>query len=156
MYEKNTLKALTALDLIVHRARYVILDPSWGFEGAMDSYSRIYYVKEGRGILTVGDTVTEMSGGNMYFIPSELRFSTSCDYLEKIFFHISIPTAESYDLFFGASSVATLPFLAEDFDRLKKLIESESYLDMLKVKSVLINSVLKFAEHYEQIGRAHV
>ncbi len=127
----------------------VILDENWKSKTFSSPYSRLYFIKKGDGFIKTETGTVKLEGGNVYLIPAELEFSYGCTYLEKIFFHVSVTTPDRYDLFSNIQKVCSMPFSAEEYDRLEKLTSSaESYEKLLGIKAFLMQILSKFASDF--------
>ena len=87
---------------------YMHLDKNWHSENARNFYTRLYLVTGGSGYLRTDTEVIEMRPGNIYLIPSEYDFDFGCERLEKVFFHILLPTADKTDVLSGIGRIFTL------------------------------------------------
>ena len=149
MHEKKLLSVLRETKINIERALCVSLDKSWGFNTLGSPFSRIYIVGRGGGFLKVGNRTLAMKAGNMYFIPAHTPFSCGCEDMEKIFFHVSVTALERYDLFSGLDGIYSLPFSVDDYSDLKALLVSESYLDILEIKSRVLKIIVDFCKSCE-------
>lgn len=148
MKESALLETLRKTEIEIQRALFVSLDENWGFHSNGAAHSRLYFVSGGKGFLKTKTQNIELTAGNVYFIPPNCEFSCGCEHLEKIFFHINISTIEKYDLFFNIEKIYSLPFCAESFTLLKDLLASESYFDMIRMKMLLLKTLLDFSSAY--------
>ncbi len=148
MKESGLLEILRKTELTIRRALFIKLDESWGFQSNGAAHTRLYFVSKGSGYLKTEDQYVEMTPGNVYLIPINCKFSCGCKYLEKAFFHINVSTVEKYDLFFNIDKIYSLPFSEKDFETLKTLLASENYLDMLKLKMIITETLIKFSNTY--------
>ena len=148
MRENALLEVLRATDLRINRALFVKLDERWGFETMGAPHSRLYFVTAGSGFIKTESQYVELIPGNVYFVPSNCAFSCGCEHLEKLFFHVSISTIERYDLFFNLGKIYSLPFSANEIEILLKLIDSESYIDIIALKSEIMKILIKFNSTY--------
>ena len=139
---------INALNLEISHSAHVFLDERWRYTGIHDPVTRLYFVRSGRGFLQYGGTRVEMTGGNVYIVPSELEFSCGCESLEKLYFHILMLGVEKFDLLKSVKGIYSLPFSEEDFSMLMSLYCSDNYLDLLEVKLILCKTVVDFARKY--------
>ena len=148
MRESLLLEALRETNLNIYRALFVKLDNKWNFKSSGGAHTRLYFITKGSGFLKTDTQYIEMTEGNVYFIPANCSFSCGCEYMEKVFFHINISTMEKYDLFFGTDQIYSLPFQKERGDLLKSLLKSDKYVDLIKVKNILIETIIEFCENH--------
>lgn len=135
-----------SVDIRLHKAMHVFLNERWHCENSRNPYSRLYIVKDGAGILKTEKGDIPLVPGNMYFIPSGYRFSYSCTYLEKLFFHFSVNDLEKYDIFSRLDQIYVLPYAQRDYDTLLDCLQSKSYYDFLKLEATLLSQVVRFAD----------
>ncbi len=141
---KQFVNAFNKIDLTLHMGEVCSLDSSWKREGVCSPFTRLYYVKEGEGHIDTDGTMVRMTGGNVYIVPSEHTFSYGCTHLEKIYFHITFSDAERYDLLSKLDTVKSLPCSAEYMKTLEKCLCSDSYADMIKLRTMLSQTVMEF------------
>ena len=88
----NNLKEQQKLEIEIIVASYAICDETWRAPISFSStYSRLYYIKSGRGYIEHNGVTTTLLPGNVYFIPSGTTISYHCnegETLEKIYIHI--------------------------------------------------------------------
>ena len=148
MNEKKIAPEKNTLDMEIIESGYTILDERWNRENECNPFSRLYFVKRGNGYLREGEKEIMLSGGYVYLIPADCEFSYGCSELEKIYFHISLTTAEKYELFSGLKKVYSLPFSNTEFEELFKCYFSEDYMDFLKLKAILYNVAAALSKEY--------
>ena len=134
MKEKKLLELLRTSEINILRALFVSLDERWTFKSMGAPYSRLYFVTEGGGFLKTEDQFVNMTAGNLYFIPSNVKFSCGCKHLEKLFFHVSIPTLENYDLFESLGQIYSIPYPVSKVADMKKLMQKEDYLSVIELR----------------------
>ncbi len=149
MSEPLLLKALKGTELIIQRAAFVSLDNKWGFATKGATFSRLYFVTKGSGFLKSGNKYITMLPGNVYLIPPNCDFSCGCERLEKIFFHVLITTIERYDLLSSQKEILSIPFSPQISKDLKALIDSGDYFDIVKIKSILLDTIIKLRDSYK-------
>ncbi len=149
MNTKQFINAFNKIDLTLHMGEVCSLDSSWRRDGVCSPFTRLYYVKDGEGYIESEGTVTCMTGGHVYIVPSEHTFSYGCTRLEKIYFHITVADAERYDLLSKICSVKALPCSSEYMQSLENCLCSDSYSDMMKLRTMLSQTVLEFIKAEE-------
>lgn len=147
-HKKIKTSAVNNLNMEIYYSSHVLLDERWKNDDVCNNFSRLYYIKEGKGYLKCKGKVTELTGGNAYIVPAGCVFSYGCEHLEKIFFHFSISAAEKHDLLDSVDNICEVPFKKEDFDVILKCSSSDDYIDFLKIKSILYQTIAQCAEKY--------
>lgn len=148
MNEKKACPEKNTLDMEIIESGYTILDERWHYENECNPFSRLYFVKRGSGYLREGEKEIRLSGGYVYLIPADCEFSYGCSELEKIFFHISLTTAEKYELFSGLKKIYSLPFSKAETDELFECYFSDNYMDFLRLKAILYRTAARFSKEY--------
>ena len=148
MRENLALQLLKDTNIDIHRALFVKLDSNWNFTSSGTVISRLYFVTKGSGFIKAKDQYVELKEGFVYLIPPSCKFSCGCDYMEKIFFHFALPTPEKYDLFLNTEKIYKLPYSLEKMDNIKALLKTDSFLDILKLKYVITETVISFCDTY--------
>ncbi len=150
MKTKRWINFSDACELIIREASPACcLNETWHHKGSCSPFSRLYYIKEGEGYLNCNGKETKMRGGYVYFIPAECRIDYGCTRLEKVFFHISVKTPDNYDLFSNINQIFELPFDLNFYPLLLELCQPESYQDILRLKTLLLNTLMEFQETYD-------
>ncbi len=144
MKEALLLNAIRETDIIIQRACFTRLDTSWGFKTSGAAYTRLYFISSGEGFLKTDNQYIKMLPGNVYLVPAECKFSCGCEYLEKLFFHISVSTVEKYDMPIIDKEILALTYPAENIEKLKALLHSDNYIDILQIKAELLAVLNEF------------
>lgn len=113
-------------------------------------FSRLYYIKDGSGIVETENQKIEMVPGNLYFLPIGTEYSCSCAYMEKMYFHINIflqGNENFYDIFFNCKQIVTLP--CDYVDKLLDLYEKNDIISFLKIKGILYNDVIRIIQQID-------
>jgi len=125
---------------------YAKLDENWKGSNVNAFFSRLYYVKSGTGFIEYDNKRIELHGGKVYFIPAGCVCSFGCETLEKIYLHFCATTIEKYDILAKAEGVYSLDFSKEDWDKLYEYAFSEDYIDFIKMKTMIYETVQSFIE----------
>lgn len=149
MYSVKNSYGPGGFEVKIDSAAYAILDSTWHQESVCDPFSRLYYIKEGRGWLQYRNQTIELQAGNVYLIPAECNFDYKCEYLEKIFFHIYVNTLEKYDMLSNVKKICSIPFPERQFDELKKCLETDDYIKLIKLKLTIYETLIKMSEKFE-------
>lgn len=140
---------MTSLNAELAESNYVFLDKSWQHDNVCDPFARLYFIRNGSGFLKSGKDLIQLTGGFVYLIPSGCLFSYGCTALEKLYFHIALTSREKNDLLSAPKKIYSLPFAEEDFQQLLNAYQADDYLSLLKVKVLLQQTLLHFAEEYQ-------
>lgn len=137
-----------SLDIRLHKAMHCFLDESWRADYVKSPFSRLYFVGDGVGRLGTKDGDVVLRPNRVYLIPAECEFSYSCEYLEKVFFHVSVTTFEGYDLFSELGRVYELPYPLQAWSELCRCVESDGYYDAMYLKSQIISVLVEMKRTY--------
>ena len=140
------LDALNNLQLQINQCGHVFLNDKWKLTNVAVPYSKLYYIKAGSGFLKMNGEIVPLEPGYVYLTPSETTVSCGCTTLEKIYFHISLTSVEAGDLLGQVKGIRRLPFSEAEFAVLVACCQAENCTQLLKLKSVLIKTVLDFME----------
>lgn len=135
------------VDILVYD--YMQLDKNWRSENARNFYTRLYLVTGGSGYLRTDTEVIEMRPGNIYLMPSEYDFGFGCEHLEKVFFHILLPTADKTDVLSGIGKILTLSGCEDIVYSLRDLFGAQDTFSLLKVKMLVYTILDRFATEYD-------
>ena len=146
---ENAQTGLNMLDLSVSDSGYAVLDTSWHNENVCSPYSRLYLVESGEGCLeTQGETVV-MKPGFAYLIPPGYTFGYACkERLTKLFFHISLPKPNGYDLFRGFGRIGIIPLEAGILELMLTAYRRGTVSDLVSLKQHLYGITGEFLEAY--------
>ena len=146
---ENAQTGLNMLELSVSDSGYAILDTSWHSENVCSPYSRVYLVESGEGILEAMKKTLVMKPGFAYLIPPGFTFSYSCtDRLTKLFFHISLPKPNGYDLLRGFGRIGEIPLDDAVLEALMEAYQRGTVLDLVQMKQSLYQIVGRFLDTY--------
>lgn len=126
-------------------AGYVTTDESWRQLPRYASYSRLYYVIEGSGMLISEQGGLALEPGYVYIVPCGMKagfYGTPS--VTKLFFHINLTFDEPNDVFENFSRFARLPRSVEYIKDLKDLYLSTSKKDIFLLKSEITATVCQF------------
>lgn len=143
---------LNHFEMEVIQEQYVYLDSRWRHKNVCDPFTRLYYVKCGSGYLRYDGKEVKMSAGNVYIVPAELEFEYGCndkETMEKIFFHISVMTIESYDILSKTKGIYQLSLADAGCEEIFDIYKNEDYVSMLKVKMMLYQTVSTFIDKFK-------
>lgn len=121
---------------------YAYLDRNWNCENARAAYTRIYYVRRGRGEIICGGRRIALLSGNIYIIPAELDFSYSCeDTLEKLYCHVNLYCYNRADLLADLHDCVVLSDRKADIDLAVSLWRGGDVLSAMRLKECIFRTV---------------
>lgn len=148
MTKKPEVDMMNMLKMDIGQSDYVHLGPEWQHEDVCDPFSRLYFIRKGKGFLKTDEETVTLTGGYVYLVPAGCRFSYGCSQLEKLYFHISLTTVEKFDLLSDIGKIYMLPHSEEKFKELLDCYLSKDYMGLLKLKMLLHKTVLDFSDTY--------
>ena len=141
-------KAMRATDLTVTQSGMVKTDETWHQPPLYATESRLYFVKEGTGMLISDNEEMPLEAGYVYLAPVGSKcgfFGTPS--VTKLYFHIQLRTDESNtDLFSNLSHFVKRPISIGEIDTLEALYQSTDPYDHLFLKGKLYRTVFDFIE----------
>ena len=143
----STTTAFNNISVTLHLGRHAIIDRE-RYNDTPSPFTRIYVVKEGNGTLSCNNQSFPFTGGNIYILPAEIESTLITTYFEKVYFHISVPTQETYDLLGNLDRIYTLPCQENEYETLYDLLMSDSYYDKIKLKMHLMSILVRLQETY--------
>ncbi len=153
-YPSPQLNELNFFELNILVNHHVLLDKEWTYEHSIAPFSRLYYVKNGRAKIFFDGEALEMTPGNVYLIPPDAEISYRCedgDILEKIYFHFFATTVERYDLLSTLpQGVYELSISEVNAENLFSLYSENNYMSILKIKSIVYQTVVAFFSKFHQ------
>lgn len=126
-------------------AGYVTTDESWQQLPRYASYSRLYYVMEGSGMLISEQGEMALEPGYVYILPCGIKagfYGTPS--VTKLFFHINLTFDGHHDAFENDSRFSRLPRSVAYINELKELYLSASKKDIFLLKSEIAATVCQF------------
>ena len=144
-HENPYLRHLNA-DILVYG--YTQLGKNWFSDNARNFFTRLYLVTDGCGYLRTPTEVIEMRPGNVYLIPSDYDFGFDCEYLEKVFFHILLPTPGHGDILSQIGKILILSNCEEIIRNLRDLFGTQDIASLLKAKALVYTLLDSFISQY--------
>lgn len=139
---------LHKLYIEILKAHRMVLDSKWKYENMCAPFTRLYFVKKGKGYIIHGDKQIDIQDEHVYIIPAGCTVSFGCKYLEKIWFHIRLTGTEMADLFSVYPTIDSLPFSASSYEKLYQALSSNDNIQFLSVYTLLYETMFSFAEKY--------
>ena len=145
---------INRMELSVNHSGNADLGTRWCQENVCSPYSRLYFVYEGSGELRQNGEVIPLKSGNVYLVPTGMRFSYSCkDHLKKIYFHINILKPDGYDAFFLLNRIGRASVSPEKMQLLRKSYKRQDLSGIWMVKSILCETVTQMFEQFPACNR---
>lgn len=134
-------------------AGYVTTDESWQQLPRYASYSRLYYVIDGSGVLISEQGELVLEHGYVYIIPCGMKVGFyGTPSVTKLFFHINLTFDGQNDAFESYSRFSRLPRAVEYINELKDLYLSTSKKDIFLLKSEITATVCQFLNRMYKIN----
>lgn len=149
---KNTLfrKEADRLHMNISKIIKSSLDAGWEYQTSIPTFTRIYGIISGEGMIFAGGKEIPMTEGNIYILPTGMDFRYICrTNMEKIYFHINMRQYNSYDIFTFMNSVAVLKNESELIHTLSECFERNDTYGALTIKSHLMDIVVRGFEATE-------
>ncbi len=143
-FDRNKSENLPNID--INFSGHCSLDKCWTRNDACDECSRLYFLLSGEAYITHKGIKQTLVPGYVYLIPPNTTFSYTCVSLKKIFFHISVLKSDGYDVFQNLDEIFSLPYPLEETQNLLNLYKSNDYISLLKLKTELLNIMIRFSE----------
>lgn len=138
VHNSQFIKAFGNMNINLYDMAYVKTGSEWNCERIRSGYTRIYMVTDGTGYIKYGNKVMRMNADNIYIIPAGLEFAYSCDdYLEKLYFHVSIPGQNNYDIFNEFTECIELKNRKACIEECMELFKSREIISVLVMKRIL-------------------
>lgn len=135
---------LNEIDIKITDSGYVYADTSWRNNNVCSSFSRLYFIERGKGIITIGENSFILEPSHAYLIPAGLRYDYRCDSnLDKLYFHVNVLNRNGYDLFIGSDSCCKISINQNEIQYLTKLYRSNKYSDAFELKKCCIYILIK-------------
>ena len=83
-------------------AGHAIVGQDWKEPKVCSPFSRIYYIVDGEGILTVNGQRIVLKKGSVWLVPAGMTFGYFCESsMEQLFFHLNVLCSDGTDLLYG-------------------------------------------------------
>lgn len=138
-------KEMDRLNIGVSYASYVTLEPGWSFAGENPSFTRIYYIISGKGVIRCQGRTFPMEGGNIYILPAGTDFSyTIHTTMEKVYFHINLLRNDRYDVMQSMQNCIVLSNRQAEIQQVLSCIQqNERVFSALQLKQSLWNTLVE-------------
>ncbi len=126
------------------------LDNNWKSKEISSAFSRIYFIKDGEGLLKCKGKEIVLRAGYMYLIPIGLKFAYSCnDKMTQIFFHINMHKGVGGDFLRSCGEIKEIYVGDKMIDMVEKSVSADTYFDIMRIKKILYESIDMCLENEE-------
>ncbi len=131
------------MEMTISWGGYAELDSQWCSNDITSAFSRLYFIKDGEGLLQYKDKEIKLRPGYMYLIPIGLKFSYSCDdKMTQIYFHINMHKGTGGDFLRCLNGIKEVYAGSEMINKAERFIMSaDNYSDIIKLKELLYKCV---------------
>ena len=134
-----------SINLNITSADYTVCYSDWKEKNVISPFSRMYYILDGEGNVTVRGKRIELRPGNLYFIPLGTLFDYNCESrLEKIFLHVNLFLDNKLDFFSELKEVVSVPF--DNKEELLTYFGSEGIFSRIALNGIIYKDLLRIAE----------
>lgn len=137
-------KEIDRLHMSVSETVHAELDANWGYvDSHKPSFTRIYAIIDGEGIIYCQDREIPMTKGNIYILPAGIDFAYTClTDMEKLYFHINLFQSNSYDIFHSMKKPAVITGKASEIKKAAQWLERNDMYGAMHIKNWLMDNVL--------------
>lgn len=115
-------------------AGHAIVGQDWKEPKVCSPFSRIYYIVDGEGILTVNGQRIVLKKGSVWLVPAGMTFGYFCESLmEQLFFHLNVLCSDGTDLLYGVRQLYERKERTGEIARVKGLYQSETMTDAIRL-----------------------
>jgi len=139
----------TELRLHINRSDYIQLSSHWYDENATISSTRLYFIEDGEGWLTIDGEKYFLEPGFVYLIPAYFKFGYGCTRLKKLYFHIRITDTYPMDMLSGVGRVLKLPYEPRELEELLSCYRATDLYGRLRLHYLISHTVCRFADAYQ-------
>ncbi len=130
------------MNMHISEIAYAHLDRDWRCPNGRAAFTRVYYVKSGRGELRYGGKSLSLLPGNIYVIPAGLEYSYNCeDSLEKLYCHVNIFCYNRHDLTEDIPAPIVLSNRKEEIDDAIACWRAGDVMSALRLKELLYSTL---------------
>ena len=137
-------KELNRTTMNILNVSYARIDREWNMAHVISPFVRIYYAQSGEAFIRYGEKTLQLTGGNIYLIPSNLEFSYWCDScMFKLYAHINLLGYNNYDLFSNYPECIVLTDRQAKIDEIIEHWKRGDLLSSIAIKSAIYQAVLE-------------
>ncbi|MBR4882018.1 MAG: helix-turn-helix transcriptional regulator [Clostridia bacterium] len=140
-------KEIDGLRMDISEICSVSLPEGFSYGDLRPSFTRIYAVLKGEGVITRKGKEIPMTAGNIYILPTGLRFSYKCHTdIEKIYFHVNLLQYNNTDMMRKMNDFAVLPNTLEECLQAQYLLSRNDMYSVMRLKAWLWDVVAQGLE----------
>ena len=134
-------------------AGHAIVGQDWKEPKVCSPFSRIYYIVDGEGILTVNGQRIVLKKGSVWLVPAGMTFGYFCESsMEQLFFHLNVLCSDGTDLLYGVRQLYERKEQTGEIARVKGLYQSETMTDAIRLQGMLWETLAGFLEQAKLDG----
>ncbi len=136
--KENMANNISGTKMTVGENAVVSLDSTWCDVNKNSPFSRIYFILDGSGEITVNGEKVFLQPGNVYFIPIGSDMEYRCDeQLVKLYFHINLIDCNGFDVFDGMKNTVIVKKGMEYVRSVVEAYSENTYTALLQLKRCL-------------------
>lgn len=140
--EQEAVDCFNNMEMTISWGGYAELDENWHRSDMCSAFSRIYFIKDGGGIVECNGEETILKPGYMYIIPIGVTFSYRCpDRMTQIFFHVNMSKGAGGDFLYNYKNVKEIYVGEKLVDEAERAASAETYFDIMSAKKLLYKCV---------------
>lgn len=145
----SSLERFTGLRLRLFESGYAHIDSTWSMRDVCSPYTRLYFAYRGEGWVRTPVGAQALRAGNMYIIPSGLKFDYWCDgELDKLYIHVVLEMPDGFDMLGGFGAALELPLPDELGGRILAAYRGGSMSAALELKGCIYGALALFIDRY--------
>ena len=150
---QNAIRIWKNLELNIIYAGHAIVGQDWKEPKVCSPFSRIYYIVDGEGILTVNGQRIVLKKGSVWLVPAGMTFGYFCESsMEQLFFHLNVLCSDGTDLLYGVRQLYERKEQTGEIARVKGLYQSETMTDAIRLQGMLWETLAGFLEQAKLDG----
>ena len=138
------------VDILTHCL--VRVEDEWNYHNVVSSFSRLFYIEEGSSNILCNGKTVHLIPGNVYLVPAGTCACYCCasgGFMKKLFFHISLLSADSHDLLTDLpKGVYQLTFEQARCEQIFRLYGTQDYRSLLELRLILYQTLLAFYSRF--------
>ena len=150
---QNAIRIWKNLELNIIYAGHAIVGQDWKEPKVCSPFSRIYYIVDGEGILTVNGQRIVLKKGSIWLVPAGMTFGYFCESsMEQLFFHLNVLCSDGTDLLYGVRQLYERKEQTGEIEKVKGLYQSETMTDAIRLQGMLWETLAGFLEQAKLDG----
>ena len=133
--------------------------PEWTAGEVCSSFSRIYFITQGGGFITLNAETLPLEEGNIYIIPAGLTYSYYCtSQMQQLFFHVNVIHSSGLDLLQGQQHIFSQKITSKELQIMQDMYHSDKMADAFRLQGILAEVLAEYIDRFclaEQYGREY-